>query len=82
SVIARKGRKADVTRFEELLRGAADDPATVEAILAAAAAIATSIERQLPNAAQRITAAAAARAPRPLPDTAAADPYVERAPQP
>lgn len=63
SAIARKGRKADVTRFEELLSAAADDEATVEAIRAAAAAVVESIEPELPDAAARIAAAAAAHTP-------------------
>lgn len=77
SVIARKGRKVDVTRFEELLLGAADDRTTVEAILAAASAIVASIEPQLPDAAGRIAAAAAARAPRPPREEDTVEPRIE-----
>jgi tetratricopeptide (TPR) repeat protein len=63
SVIARKGRKADVARFEELLRAAADDEDTIVAIRAAAIAVVEAIQPNLPEAADRI--AAAARAPDP-----------------
>jgi tetratricopeptide (TPR) repeat protein len=61
SLIARRGRKADVARFEELLSGVADDDATVEALRVAADSIAEAIRPQLPEAADRIAAAAAAR---------------------
>ncbi len=61
SLIARRGRKADVARFEELLSGVAADEATVETLRLAADSIAESIRSEFPEAADRIAAEAAAR---------------------